>query len=138
MVYHLSLMYYFKNVIGRIIAAVAMGAGLAMLSGVAWAGSLFDAQGLQPQPIPLVAVQSKTKVLQPAPALLQEPSSADIVNKMLSPGPSDPNVPLPRAGLNEQTAESLPAKRATVYGRGEDGGGVLGLKVPIPADRTGS
>ena len=68
--------------------------------------------------------------------MIQEPSSADIVNKLLSPGPSDPKVPLPRAGLGEKTAESNPATGTRIYGRAEGDGGVLGLSVPIPADRN--
>jgi len=69
---------------------------------------------------------------------IQTPSSADIVNKLLSPGPSDPNVPLPRADLAGQTAESGSSKKPQIFGRGEDGGGVFGLRVPIPADRNAS
>jgi len=31
-----------------------------------------------------------------------------------------------------------PAARPQIYGRSEDGGAVLGLRVPIPADRNAS
>jgi hypothetical protein len=85
---------------------------------------------------PELQAQAKTKTPQPAPVITPAPSSADIVNKLLSPGPSDPNVPLPRADLAGQTAESGPSTRPQIFGRGEDGGGVFGLRVPIPADRN--
>lgn len=87
---------------------------------------------------PQLEAQAKTKVPQPAPAIAPAPSGADVVNKLLSPGPSDPNVPLPRADLAGQTAESEPSKKPQIFGRGEDGGGVFGLRVPIPADRNAS
>ena len=87
---------------------------------------------------PLVVAQAKSRTPQPAPAITREPSSADIVNKMLSPGPSDPNVPLPKAGLSEETADSAGAKRPPVYGRAGDGGAVFGFTVPLPTDRSGS
>jgi hypothetical protein len=61
-------------------------------------------------------VQAKTKALLPTPMVERTPSNVEIVNKALNPGASDPNVPLPRA----------------------DGGAVLGLRVPIPADRNAS
>ena len=70
--------------------------------------------------------------------IVQEPSGADIVNRLLKPGPSDPNVPLPRANLDEQMAESPSPSVTRIYGRAEGDGGVLGLKVPIPADRNAS
>jgi hypothetical protein len=87
---------------------------------------------------PQLQAQAKTKAAQPAAAIAPAPSSADIVNKLLSPGPSDPNVPLPRADLAGQTAESRSSKKPQIFGRGEDGGGVFGLRVPIPADRNAS
>ncbi len=63
-------------------------------------------------------------------------AGADAVNKLLNP-PSDPDVPLPQRDLTTARdagggAPDLPQ----IYGRREDGGGVFGLKVPIPADRN--
>jgi hypothetical protein len=87
---------------------------------------------------PQLEAQAKTKAAQPAAAIAPAPSSADIVNKLLSPGPSDPNVPLPRADLAGESAQSGSSKKPQIFGRGEDGGGVFGLRVPIPADRNTS
>jgi hypothetical protein len=87
---------------------------------------------------PQLEAQARTKAAQPAAAIAPAPSSADIVNKLLSPGPSDPNVPLPRADLDGQSAQSGSSKKPQIFGRGEDGGGVIGLRVPIPADRNTS
>lgn len=81
--------------------------------------------------------QARTKAPLPSPAVERAPSGADIVNKMLTPGPSNPNVPMPRADLAEDSAASQSSSnRPRIFGRGEEGGGVLGLRVPIPADRN--
>jgi len=68
------------------------------------------------------------------------PTNVEIVNKALNPGASDPNVPLPRADLSDGSGNepSTAGGGPRVYGRGEDGGAVLGLRVPIPADRNAS
>ena len=80
---------------------------------------------------PLAQAQGKGVIVQP--------SSAEMVNKLLNPGPSDPDVPLPQAGL---TTPKAPAERSlrrpTIYGRPEEGGALLGVRVPIPADRRRS
>ncbi len=85
---------------------------------------------------PVIYAQATTKTPQPTPATTPSPSSADIVNKLLSPGPSDPNVPLPRADLAGETGDSGASKRPQIFGRQEEGGGIFGLRVPIPADRS--
>jgi hypothetical protein len=82
--------------------------------------------------------QAKTKPPQPTPATVSGPSTTDVINRLLSPGPSDPNAPLPRADLAGETAESGALKKPQIFGRQEEGGGVLGLRVPIPADRNAS
>jgi hypothetical protein len=67
-----------------------------------------------------------------------QPSGAEIVGKMLAPGASDPDVPLPHPDLAERhdsAPESLSGPK--LYGRGETGGGIIGLRVPIPVDRNG-
>ena len=81
-----------------------------------------------------VGAQQKTPA--PSPAISRGPSGADVVNKALNPGPSDPDVPLPRSDLTTSVASqpSVP-EGPQIYGRQEHGGGVLGLRVPIPADR---
>ena len=83
--------------------------------------------------------QAKGKAPAPTPAIDRGPSNVDLVNKALNPGPSDPDVPLPHRDL----ANSTPSQPAVttgpqIYGRQEEGGGVFGLKMPIPADRNGS
>ena len=83
--------------------------------------------------------QSRVKAPAPTPAVERGPSNVDLVNKALKPGASDPDVPLPRPDLARSLAER-PASSALpqVYGRQEEGGAVLGFRVPIPADRSAS
>jgi hypothetical protein len=87
-----------------------------------------------------VLVQAKTKAPLPTPMVERTPSNVEIVNKALNPGASDPNVPLPRANLSDASGNesSMASSSPRIYGRGEDGGAVLGLRVPIPADRNAS
>lgn len=81
--------------------------------------------------------QSKTKVPAPTPAADQGPSNIERVNRALNPGPSDPDVPLPRADLAGQSSgRQDPSSGGPLYGRQEQGGGVLGFRMPIPADRS--
>jgi hypothetical protein len=54
---------------------------------------------------------------------------------MLSTRPSDPDVPLPRSDLATRPAGDGARERSTLYGRQDGDGGVLGFKIPIPADR---
>ena len=49
---------------------------------------------------------------------------------------SDPNVPLPRANSDGAGNEPQASTGPRIFGRSEDGGGVLGLRLPIPADRN--
>jgi hypothetical protein len=68
--------------------------------------------------------------VKPAP----EPTGAELVGKLLSEqnGPSNPDVPLPQYGLNQNSQpNSAPLSGPQIYGRREDGGGVFGLKFPI-------
>ena len=67
-----------------------------------------------------------------------EPSGAELVGKLLREqnGPSDPDVPLPQRGLSASPSPaSTPLAGPQVYGRREDGGGVFGMKFPIPVSR---
>jgi hypothetical protein len=73
--------------------------------------------------------------VKPAPA----PSGWQLVGKLLSEqnGPSDPDVPLPQRGLGAtQSPASTPLEGPRIFGRQEDGGGVFGLKFPIPVSRS--
>jgi len=64
------------------------------------------------------------------------PSGAELVGKLLArqTGPSDPDVPLPQPNLTLQEP-ARPLSSPSIYGRQEEGGAVLGLRIPIPADR---
>jgi hypothetical protein len=80
--------------------------------------------------------QVKGKAPSPSPVIDRGPSNVDLVNKALKPGASDPNVPLPHPDLatsasGQADATSMPP----IFGRQEQGGGVLGLRVPIPVER---
>jgi hypothetical protein len=83
--------------------------------------------------------QAKTKAPAPTPATERGPSNVDLVNKALNPGASDPDVPLPHPNLarsNEDQSGS--SGKSQIYGRQEQGGGVFGFRMPIPADRNAS
>jgi hypothetical protein len=72
----------------------------------------------------------------PQPAV---PTGAELVGKLLAEqnGPSDPDVPLPQRGLSRvQEPTSTPLSGPQMFGRQEEGGGVFGLKIPIPATRS--
>ena len=62
-------------------------------------------------------------------------SAAEIVGKLLNPPASDPDVPLPHPGLAERSEAPTPLAGPGLYGRPEQGGGVLGFRMPIPAER---
>jgi hypothetical protein len=95
-----------------------------------------SSSGIEAKPRAQLA-QAKTKAPLPTPMVERSPTNVEIVNKALNPGASDPNVPLPQAGLSDGAGSEPPASNAPrIFGRGEDGGGVLGLRVPIPADRN--
>ena len=78
-------------------------------------------------------------VIQPAVAAIMPivvaPSGAAIVDKLLRPGPSDPDVPLPRSDLADERVRSESLDRPRIFGRQEDRGGVLGVRIPFPAAR---
>jgi hypothetical protein len=67
------------------------------------------------------------------------PSNVDRINKALNPGASNPDVPLPRADLPKPPSPGQPLfSGGHMYGRTEQGGTMLGYRMPIPADRSGS
>ena len=79
---------------------------------------------------------AKGKTPAPTPATERGPSNVELVNKALNPGASDPDVPLPQRGLANSTADQPAAPSGPqIFGRQEQGGGVLGLRMPFPADR---
>jgi hypothetical protein len=139
-----------RLMVGRVLLGVLVGGGLLAAPGIAGAWTFDETLGIwrdrpgpavalpndaRPRPVP---VQAKTKAPLPTPIIERTPSNVEIVNKALNPGASDPNVPLPRAGLPDAAAgePSSAAGGPQIYGRGEEGGAVLGLRMPIPADRN--
>jgi hypothetical protein len=138
---------------GRAVLGVLIGGGLLAVPGVAGAWTFDQTLGVwRDQPTPAVTppneakprpatVQAKTKAPLPTPMVERTPTNVEIVNKALNPGASDPNVPLPRADLSDGSgneSSTTAGSSPRIYGRGEDGGAVLGLRVPIPADRNAS
>jgi hypothetical protein len=83
--------------------------------------------------------QRKTKAPAPTPAAERGPSNVELVNRALNPGASNPDVPLPHPDLaNSNEDPSASSGRSQIYGRQEQGGGILGFRMAIPADRTAS
>lgn len=60
-----------------------------------------------------------------------EPGSA-AVGKLLSPGQGDPDVPLPSPQVLGASGAGKSQGEPSPYARQETGGGVLGLRFPIP------
>lgn len=88
---------------------------------------------------PEIVAQAQKKVPPPSIASpAQAPTGAEVVGKLLAPRASDPDVPLPLPNLAEKSQAEAPLTGPQLYGRGEQGGGILGLRVPIPVDRGGS
>ena len=82
------------------------------------------------------AQDGRTRYQVQGPLPVAQSSSVDIINKQLNPGPSDPNVPLPQAGLGQRPVEDPALQAPALYGRKEENGALLGFRVPIPADRN--
>jgi hypothetical protein len=61
-------------------------------------------------------------------------SGSTTVSKLLAPGPADPDVPLPRAGLSDDSSAGVRSSGPQIYAREEAGGGVLGLRFRIPVN----
>lgn len=105
--------------------------------------AVFVAFGIAASPISGFAQatkdQRKTKVPAPTPAAERGPSNVELVNKALNPGASNPDVPLPHPDLaNSNGEQSGSSGRSQIYGRQEQGGGILGFRMPIPAERSAS
>jgi hypothetical protein len=77
-------------------------------------------------------------VVLPGPqAMAATPSGAELVGRLLSERTksSDPDVPLPQRNLTESEPAYAPLTGPQIYGRRDEGSVVVGLKIPIPADR---
>ena len=90
----------------------------------------------RPRPVQFAQAKKPLPGIKPAE---QPATAAEIVGRLLAPGASDPDVPLPHPDLAEKFADRAetqgPLKGPTPFGRGETGGGVLGFRVPIPVER---
>lgn len=92
------------------------------------------------RPRPVLTAEAKKPLPGIKPA---EPpaTAAEIVGKLLAPGASNPDVPLPHPDLSEKYSDRSevegPLKGPTPFGRSETGGGVLGFRMPIPVERSG-
>jgi hypothetical protein len=65
------------------------------------------------------------------------PSGAELVGKLLAERAtaSDPDIPLPQRNLTAPEPAYVPLTGPRIYGRRDEGSLVVGLKIPIPADR---
>lgn len=125
--------------------AALVGGGLLAIPELACAWTFDQTLGVwrdypaPPQQAPQAKTQAKTKGPQPTPAVPQAPTNVEILNRAINPGASDPNVPLPKANLADGVvSEPESGNAAQIYGRREEGGGVVGLRMPIPAERNAS
>jgi hypothetical protein len=83
--------------------------------------------------------QSKGKAPTAGVVVENGPSNVDLINRALNPGASNPDVPLPRPDLPKPPSPGQPLFTGPhMYGRSEQGGTMLGYRMPIPADRSGS
>jgi len=83
--------------------------------------------------------QSKGKAPAASVVVDNGQSNVDRINRALNPGASNPDVPLPRADLPKPPSPGQPLFTGPhMYGRSEQGGTMLGYRMPIPADRSGS
>src|SRR5258707_14490666 len=75
---------------------------------------------------PLVVTQATppkgTKAAPQASPVAPNSTAAEIVGRMLSNPPSDPDVPLPRGDLGTRPATEGGLDHPTIYGRQEEGG----------------
>jgi hypothetical protein len=115
-----------KGLITTSVFLLAVGAGVA--SAVAASPDERNRSAQETARKPQTLAQSKAKVS----AAEHGPSNIDLLNKTLKPGASDPDVPLPHPDLARPASEQ-PASLSgpQFFARQEQGGGVLGLKIPI-------
>ena len=132
--------------VAKSFASARFAHGICLILGAASAFSVASAyaadldQNLKVTPPAIVAPTTPPKGAKTAPQaspVAPPATGAEIVGRMLNP-PSDPDVPLPRRDLATRPPTDGPVERPTIFGRQEEGGGVFGLKIPIPADRDAS
>ncbi|HQS14623.1 hypothetical protein [Reyranella sp.] len=105
---------------------------------VVWAGRPDSPSGAR------LDVVQVAQIKKPAAGLgaVEPATPAELAARSLNPGASDPDVPLPHPGLSEEFSDrtdvARPLTGPTPFGRGESGGGVLGLRLPLPAQRGSS
>lgn len=135
-------------------AAVVAGALIALPAGGFCAETFSQGTGVAPKApalvpgsIPATPPAGRSMAVPPAkakpaggPVGISEPVplAAEIVGKLLASRASDPDVPLPHPDLSEKSEAPASLTGPTLYGRQEPGGGVLGFRMPIPAERGGS
>jgi hypothetical protein len=105
---------------------------------VVWAGSPDSCNLARPRAVQMAEAKKPAASLGAvAPA-----TPAELAAKSLNPAASDPDVPLPHPGLSEEFSDKTDVERPltgpTPFGRGESGGGVLGLRLPLPTQRAPS
>lgn len=83
------------------------------------------------------AADSRAVALRPSPTMPAAPSGAELVGKLLAEraNASDPDIPLPQRDLTAREPAFVPLTGPQVYGHRDEGSVVVGLKIPIPADR---
>jgi hypothetical protein len=132
--------------VAKSFASARFAHGICLILGAVSAFSVASAyaadlnQNLKVTPPVIVAQATPPKGAKAAPQaspVAPPATGAEIVGKMLNP-PSDPGVPLPRRDLATRPPADGPLDRPTMFGRQEEGGGVFGVKIPIPADRDAS
>lgn len=106
---------------------MAVGWSLVLLSGIS-AGTVFAGSAS--------AADRRQNAAPPAVTVASTPAGYELVGKLLENGPSDPDVPLPQANLSTRRPGPAASTAPSLYGRQEDQGAVLGLKIPIPASRA--
>jgi len=82
--------------------------------------------------------RSAAALTSPKP-MASAPSGAELVGKLLSEriGASDPDIPLPQRDLAVGEPVYVPLTGPRIYGHRDESSLVVGLKIPIPADRGG-
>jgi hypothetical protein len=119
-----------KGLINTSVILLAVGAGVAPAVAASPDEQNKFAQGTTRKPQTLA--QSKAKVPAASPAAEHGPSNIDLLNKTLKPGASDPDVPLPHPDLARPASEQAASLGGPqFFARQEQGGGVMGLKIPI-------
>jgi hypothetical protein len=129
-------MNFKKGLIGALVVLSGVSTGQAAVTGSNTEASKSRQATNETRQMEAQSKQSKTKTPAPSPTIDQGPSNIDRVNKALNPGPSNPDVPLPHPDLANPSGRPDTSSGPQVFGRQEQGGGVFGLRMPIPADRS--